>query len=60
MMGGDLITKLRHPAAFHSRSPLMSLMRDRIILQLQLVTPGKVSMTPCRKTSISSAEAATA
>lgn len=44
----------------YSRRPLMSLTRDRIMLQLQLTTPGKGSMTVCRKTSISSAEAATA
>ena len=35
-------------------------MRDKIILQLQLTTPGNGSMTVCRKFSISSAEAATA
>ena len=44
----------------YSRRPFMSLMRERIILQLQLTTPGKVSMTVCRNVSISSPEAATA
>ena len=44
----------------YKRSPFISLMRDKIILQLQLTTPGKASMTVCRKTSITSAEAATA
>lgn len=33
-------------------------MRDRIILQLQLTTPGRVSMTACRNASISSPDAA--
>ena len=30
---------------FYSRNPLISLMRDKIILQLQLIMPGSVSMT---------------
>ena len=47
-------------SASYSRRPFMSLMRERIILQLQLTTPGKVSMTVCRNVSISSPEAATA
>ena len=49
-----------HCRKTYKRSPFMSLMRDRIILQLQLTTPGNVSMTVCRKVSISSEEAATA
>ena len=45
---------------FYSRNPLISLMRDKIILQLQLIMPGSVSMTLCRKYSISSPDEATA
>lgn len=52
--------EVRGLICLYNRRPLISLMRERIILQLQLTTPGKVSMTVCRKTSISSAEAATA
>lgn len=44
----------------YKRNPFISLMRDKIILQLQLCTPGRVSMTVCKNVSISSAEAATA
>lgn len=44
----------------YRRRPFISLIRDRIILQLQLITPGRLSMTVCRKVSISSPEAATA
>ena len=50
----------RPGARAYSRRPLMSLMRERIVWQLQLTTPGSVSMTVCRNTSISSEEAATA
>ena len=32
-------------AGFYSRNPLISLIRDKIVLQLQLITPGSVSMT---------------
>ena len=39
---------------------LISLIRDKIVLQLQLITPGSVSMTVCRKCSISSLDEATA
>ena len=39
---------LRH---LYSLNPLISLMRDKIILQLQLIMPGSVSMTLCRKCS---------
>ena len=45
---------------FYSRNPLISLIRDKIVLQLQLITPGSVSMTVCRKCSISSLDEATA
>ena len=45
---------------FYSRNPLISLIRDKIILQLQLRMPGSVSMTLCRKSSISSLDEATA
>ena len=44
----------------YSRNPLISLIRDKIVLQLQLITPGSVSMTVCRKCSISSLDEATA
>ena len=45
---------------FYSRNPLISLIRDKIVLQLQLTMPGRVSMTLCRKSSISSLDEATA
>ena len=45
---------------FYSRNPLMSLIRDKMVLQLQLITPGSASMTVCRKRSISSLDEATA
>ena len=45
---------------FYSRNPLISLIRDKIVLQLQLITPGSVSITVCRKCSISSLDEATA
>ncbi len=45
---------------FYSRNPLISLIRDKIVLQLQLITPGRASMTLCRKCSISSLDEATA
>lgn len=45
---------------FYSRNPLISLMRDKIVLQLQLIMPGSVSMTLCRNCSISSPDEATA
>lgn len=49
------------PCPFHyKRNPLISLIRERIILQLQLVTPGNVSIVVCKKCSISLLEAATA
>ena len=35
----------------HSRNPLISLMRDKMVLQLQLIMPGSVSMTLYRKYS---------
>ena len=44
----------------YKRQPLISLIRDKIILQLQLIIPGSVSMTLCRKSSISSLDEATA
>ena len=44
----------------YSLNPLISLMRDKIILQLQLIMPGSVSMTLCRNCSISSPDEATA
>ena len=44
----------------YSRSPLMSLMRERMMLQLQLTTPGSGSITSRISRSISSLEAATA
>ena len=44
----------------YSRSPLISLMRDRMMLQLQLTTPGSGSMTSRMSVSISSLEVATA
>lgn len=44
----------------YSRNPLISLIRDKIVLQLQLIMPGSVSMTLCRKCSISSLDEATA
>ena len=47
-------------AGFYSRNPLISLIRDKIVLQLQLITPGSVSITVCRKCSISSLDEATA
>ena len=47
------------PCPFHyKRNPLISLIRERIILQLQLVTPGNVSIVVCKKCSISLLEAA--
>ena len=46
-------------AGFYSRNPLISLIRDKIVLQLQLITPGSVSITVCRKCSISSLDEAT-
>ena len=52
--------KLKIVTAFYSRNPLISLMRDKIVLQLQLIMPGSVSMTLCRKCSISSLDEATA
>ena len=52
--------KLKIVPAFYSRNPLISLMRDKIVLQLQLIMPGSVSMTLCRKCSISSLDEATA
>mgnify|MGYP000948151568 CR=1 FL=1 len=52
--------KLKIVTDFYSRNPLISLMRDKIILQLQLIMPGSVSMTLCRKYSISSPDEATA
>ena len=52
--------KLKIVTAFYSRNPLISLMRDKIILQLQLIIPGNVSMTLCSKSSISSLDEATA
>ena len=44
----------------YKRNPLISLIRERIILQLQLITPGNVSIVVCKKSSISLLEAATA
>ena len=44
----------------YSRKPLMSLIRDRIMLQPQLTTPGSGSMTSRIRSSISSLEVATA
>ena len=52
--------KLKIVTAFYSRNPLISLMRDKIVLQLQLIMPGSVSMTLCRKCPISSLDEATA
>ena len=52
--------KLKIVPAFYSRNPLISLMRDKIVLQLQLITPGSVSITLSRKRSISSLDEATA
>ena len=46
--------------SFHSRRPLMSLIRDKMMLQLQLSTPGSGSMTSRISFSISSLEDATA
>ena len=44
----------------HSRRPLMSLIRDRMMLQSHRTTPGRGSMTSRISRSISSPEAATA
>lgn len=44
----------------YRRRPLISFTRERIILQLQLATPGSGSMTSRIKRSISSLEEATA
>ena len=44
----------------YNRNPLISLIRDKIVLQLQLIIPGSVSITLCRKCSISSLDEATA
>ena len=46
--------------SIYSLNPLISLMRDKIILQLQLIMPGSLSITLCRKSSISSLDDATA
>ena len=52
--------KLKIVTDFYSRNPLISLMRDKIVLQLQLIMPGSASMISCRKCSISSLDEATA
>ena len=51
---------LKQRIGFYNRNPFTSLIRDNIILQLQLITPGNGSMTVCKNASISSAEDATA
>ena len=34
---------------FYSRNPLISLIRDKIVLQLQLITPGSVAISEIMK-----------
>ena len=34
---------------FYSRDPLISLIRDKIVLQLQLITPGSVAISEIMK-----------
>ena len=36
-------------AGFYSRNPLISLIRDKIVLQLQLITPGSVAINEIMK-----------
>ena len=36
-------------ADFYSRNPLISLIRDKIVLQLQLITPGSVAISEIMK-----------
>ena len=55
-----MLYTLEYKRCTYSRSPLISLMRDRMMLQLQLTTPGSGSMTSRMSVSISSLEVATA
>ena len=36
-------------AGLYSRNPLISLIRDKIVLQLQLITPGSVAISEIMK-----------
>lgn len=47
--GNSLRERLSFGSDFYSRNPLISLIRDKIVLQLQLITPGSVAISEIMK-----------
>ena len=47
--GNSLRERLGFGGDFYSRNPLISLICDKIVLQLQLITPGSVAISEIMK-----------